>query len=64
MRYWARNGFCKTNGDPLANQEDFMELYDALQENMDIIFVHVAAHSGDEYNDAADQLAREGALQY
>lgn len=66
MERWEENDFCKTNGDPLANQDDFMELSHALNENdhMDIDFVHVHAHSGNKYNNAADRLARDGAHQY
>ncbi|XP_055323977.1 ribonuclease H1-like [Sitodiplosis mosellana] len=63
---WERNGFRKVNGDPLANQRDFMELSRALEYNshMDIEFYHVPAHAGDEYNEEADRLAKEGAMQY
>lgn len=52
------------NGDPLANQRDFMELSDALASDMDIEFRHVYAHQGNEYNEEADYLAKEGAKKY
>lgn len=63
---WEQNGFCKANGEPLANQRDFINLSKALNRNshMDIVFQHVYAHAGDPYNEEADQLAREGAHQY
>lgn len=63
---WECNGFCKVNGEPLANRRDFIELSKALDYNdhMDIEFYHVSAHSGDPYNDEADYLAKQGARQY
>lgn len=62
---WERNGFCKANGEPLANKYDFMELSELLDtSSMQIEFIHVSGHSGDQYNDEADRLAREGAHQY
>lgn len=66
LEWWEENDFCKTNGEPLANQQDFMDLSDALNINsdMDIEFIHVRAHCGNEYNEEADSLARDGANQY
>lgn len=66
MYYWERNGFCKVNGEPLANRRDFMELSKAIRQNshMDIEFRHVSAHSGNAYNDEADYLAKQGAQMY
>lgn len=63
---WRQNGFRKVNGEPLANQRDFIELNKALKKNsqMYVEFQHCSAHSGNEYNDAADQLAKRGARQY
>lgn len=63
---WEQNGFCKVNGEPLANQRDFIQLSRALYQNdhMDIEFYHVSAHSGDQYNDEADRLAKQGARKY
>lgn len=63
---WECNGFCKVNGEPLANQRDFIQLSRALNNNdhMDIEFEHVYAHSGNEYNEEADHLAKQGARQY
>lgn len=63
---WERNGFRKANGEPLANQSDFMKLSQILEENehMIIQFIHVSAHCGDPYNDEADRLAKAGARQY
>lgn len=66
MFFWRQNGFRKVNGEPLANQDDFIELSNAMDENsnMDIQFHHVPAHSGNKYNDEADRLAKIGASYY
>lgn len=66
LRRWRRNGFCKANGEPLANQQDFRRLSHALYNNshMVIEFEHVPAHCGDEFNEAADFLAKKGARKY
>lgn len=63
---WQQNGFRKVNGEPLANQRDFIELSKALNYNyyMDIQLCHVPAHEGDPYNEEADYLAKEGAREY
>lgn len=63
---WECNGFRKVNGEPLANQRDFIELSTALNYNshMDVTFYHVSAHCGNAFNDAADKLAKLGAKMY
>lgn len=63
---WEQNGFRKANGEPLANQRDFMNLSKALNRNahMKVVFKHVYAHAGNPFNEAADYLAKEGARQY
>lgn len=63
---WEQNGFCKANGEPLANRRDFINLSKALNRNshMHVVFEHVYAHDGDPYNEEADYLAKEGARQY
>lgn len=66
MRNWEQNGFCKTNGQPLANRDDFIDLSTAINNNdhMRILWTHVPAHSGYEFNEEADRLAKLGAQQY
>lgn len=63
---WEQNGFRKSNGEPLANRRDFINLSRALNRNdhMNIFFQHVPAHAGDSGNEEADYLAKEGARQY
>lgn len=66
LPHWRRNGFRKVDGEPLANQRDFIELNKALMQNshMDVDFWHVRAHSGDPFNEEADRLAKMGAQRY
>lgn len=63
---WRDLDWTKTNGRPLANERDFQALDRALARNwhMNIEWEHVYAHSGDEGNDEADRLAKEGAQIY
>lgn len=63
MPQWKRNGWCRNNGMKLANEKDFRFLDRAFQRNfdMDIEFEHVWSHSGNCYNELADQLAKDGA---
>lgn len=49
-------------GEWKANKEGtiaYREFYDMARKQVDIRFVRVAGHSGDEYNDMADELAKE-----
>lgn len=52
---WKKNGWQRSLGD-LANKELWQEL-DALTSKHNCIFKHVRGHSGDKYNERADQLA-------
>lgn len=62
MDVWRNNDWCKKDGSPLANQSDFMDL-DYQMTGKKIRMKYVPAHSGDRYNDLADQLAKQGAQQ-
>lgn len=65
MYNWKQNGWYRSNGMPLANKRDFIHLDRAMRNsNMDIDFVHVDGHSGDPYNELADELAKNGAKIY
>jgi len=52
---WAE-GRWKTNKDGTAS---YKKLYDRLSKKVKIRFVKVKGHSGDEYNDMADRLAKD-----
>lgn len=66
MYDWKRNGWFRKNGLPLANRKDFQYLDRAMKYNcnMTIDFEYVPAHSGNPWNDLADQLAKDGAWEY
>lgn len=60
MDIWRYKNWCKKDGSPLANESDFRDLDDAMY-GMNINVKYVRAHSGNRYNDLADQLAKQGA---
>ena len=52
------SGEWKTNKEGTAAYKKF---YDDAREKLDIFFVKVRGHSGDKYNDMADELAKKAA---
>lgn len=58
---WKRNGWKVASGEPVKNVEDFQEL-DRVSQGIAINWVHVRGHQGNYGNEAADKLAREGAV--
>ncbi|KAH0622053.1 hypothetical protein JD844_023973 [Phrynosoma platyrhinos] len=57
---WRANGWKTSTGKEVINKEDFERLA-KLSEGMDIQWMHVPGHAGFTGNEAADQLARQGA---
>ena len=57
---WERRGWKNSNRKPVANQDLWKPLI-AATKNHDVRFTWVKGHSGDEWNDIADQLAVEAA---
>lgn len=53
---WAKNGWVKRDGKEVKNQELFMELRELIKKFDDLTFVKVKGHSGNIYNEEADQL--------
>lgn len=58
---WAKKGWVKADGSELLNRDLWKEIHTALNEYMDNhreipTFVKVKGHSGDEQNDAVDNL--------
>jgi ribonuclease HI len=49
------NGHWKTNKD---GTKAYKEFYDDICAKLDVTFVKVKGHSGDHYNDKADELAK------
>ena len=56
---WKRNGWKTANRKPVKN-DDLWQRLDELQTGQDVDWHWVKGHAGDEGNERADQLAREG----
>lgn len=52
---WAKGNW-KTNKE---GTKSYKEYYDSIKEKLKVIFIKVLAHSGVEYNEEADMLAKE-----
>ena len=59
---WRRRGWKNSQKKPVANQDLWKPLVEAVTTRGDVSFVWVKGHSGDEWNDIADQLAVEASL--
>lgn len=61
---WRRNGWQTSKKTPVENRdlwETLLELVEKKIGSERITWVKVKGHSGDKYNEIADQLARKGA---
>ena len=50
-------------GEWKANKKgtiEYRDYYNTIKDRLDVSFVKVAAHTGDKYNEMADQLAKDG----
>lgn len=60
---WRKNGWRNAKKEPVANKELWQEIlscYESLElEGVKIKLVKVKGHSGDKYNEMADQIAVE-----
>ncbi len=56
---WKRRGWKKSNGEPVLN-EDLWRRLDSVTSKHEIRWHWVKGHSGDRWNERADQLATEG----
>ena len=56
---WKRNGW-RTSGRKPVKNEDLWRRLDAAAERHDVEWLWVKGHAGDEHNERADRLAREG----
>lgn len=52
---WAKGNW-KTNK---AGTKAYKEYYDSIKDKLNVVFIKVLAHSGVEYNEEADQLAKK-----
>ncbi len=58
IRDWAEGNW-KTNKEGTKNYKKF---YDGIKDQIDVKFIKVKAHSGVEYNEEADRLAKEAMI--
>lgn len=56
---WA-TGSWKTNKD---GTRDYKKYYDSIKDDLQVVFIKVAAHAGIKYNEEADRLAKEAFLE-
>lgn len=58
IKGWAEGNW-KTNKEGTKSYKDF---YDSIKDSLDVKFIKVKAHSGVEYNEEADKLAKEAII--
>lgn len=54
---WQRNGWVNSKGKPVANQDLWRELMEAIEWHEAVTFVKVKGHSGLQHNHRVDRLA-------
>ncbi len=59
IKNWMANGWRTAGGNIVANQKYIQYIYNAMQTRK-ISFEHVRGHTGNHYNERADQLANAG----
>uniref|UniRef100_A0A6A7FPD1 ribonuclease H n=2 Tax=Hirondellea gigas TaxID=1518452 RepID=A0A6A7FPD1_9CRUS len=60
---WKKRGWKKSDGSPVINKEDLIDL-DKASDGLMVKYNHVKAHSGLEGNEMADKLAKAGSKGY
>ncbi len=55
---WAKGNW-KTNKD---GTKEYKKYYDSIEDRLQVVFIKVRAHSGIEYNEEADKLAKDAIL--
>jgi ribonuclease HI len=61
MPTWKQNGWKKSNGDRLPNEDEIKLLDKAINKMNEVILEHVPGHSGNYGNNQTDKLAKQGA---
>ncbi len=62
LKKWEKNGWKTSQKEDVKNRDLWEELLALLREH-EVEFVWVRGHSGDEYNERCDRLARQAARQ-
>ncbi|XP_030626399.1 ribonuclease H1 [Chanos chanos] len=60
VKTWKTSGWRLKSGGQVTNKEDFQKL-DKLNEEVEVVWLHIPGHSGYRGNEEADRLSREGA---
>lgn len=60
---WHRNGWLNSKGEAVANQDLWKQILHHVDKHT-VDFVKVKGHSGDEYNDFADEYATRAVQDY
>lgn len=66
LNNWVKKGWKKSGNEPVANADiwkPIYSLYTELINEVEINFIKVKAHSGVEFNEEVDDLARAAAMQ-
>jgi ribonuclease HI len=63
MKNWKKNGWKTAAKTPVKNQDIWIKL-DAATSQLNLTWQWIKGHSGDEYNDLADTLARKAIISY
>lgn len=58
---WKKNNWKTARGKPVKNLEIIQEIHEMLDSNPNITLCHIPGHSGHEWNEHVDRLAREEA---
>ena len=59
--HWMKNGWKSASGTPVKNKDLWLTLLDLVNKH-DVHFELVKGHSGNEYNDMVDRLAKDAAI--
>ena len=62
LNNWAKNQWKKADKKPIKHLDMWQKIYSIKMQNPLIYVKKVKAHSGDYYNDRADQLAKQAIL--
>ncbi|XP_076011121.1 ribonuclease H1 [Genypterus blacodes] len=60
VKNWKVNGWRLKAGGEIINKDDFVKL-DRLNQEVDVVWLHIPGHAGYRGNEEADRLSREGA---
>ncbi|XP_056640096.1 ribonuclease H1 isoform X1 [Diorhabda sublineata] len=64
IKNWKKNNWKTASGGDVKNKEDLKILDTVIKSFLDVKWQHVAGHQGIKGNEAADELARQGAARY